>query len=170
MGTSRVGLLGYGLSNARWCYRCLRRLNANLQYLAALADRKNKLPPCPAILSAPPLNMGLAVRYLPENAEAPDGGPVDAAADREERSKYLRSLYGKLQGLFPGIDPKKEPAFPVQNMRAQQKPGQQGQPPQQGQQQGQQQQHGQQGSPPMGQARGTPQMANVSTPASVGMQ
>lgn len=132
------------MEDARLTYaaRCLRRLNANLQYLAALADRKNKLPPCPAILSAPPLNMGLSVRYLPENAEGADG-PVDAAADREERNKYLRGLYGKLQALFPGIDPKREPAFSIQRAGAgagaQQK----------------------QGSP---QGQGTPRMASAAAP------
>lgn len=132
------------------CLSCLRRLNANLQYLAALADRKNKLPPCPAIISAPPLNMAISVRYVPENAEGAEG-PVDPAADRQERIKHLRGLYEKLQGLFPGIDPKKEPAFSMQNARPQQ-----------------QQKQGQQGSP-AGQGRGTPQMANAAAPTSVGM-
>lgn len=100
--------------------------------------------------------MSLAVRYLPpEKAEgAPDApAPADPASDREERNKFLRDLYGKLQALFPGIDPKKEPAFSMQNARGPQKPGQQGQ----------------QGSPTVGQARGTPQMANASAPAQVGM-
>src|ERR1700730_8974830 len=40
--------------------RCMRRLQANLAYLAAIADRSHKpssqIPPHPAIISAPPLS------------------------------------------------------------------------------------------------------------------
>lgn len=40
-------------------------------------------------------------------------------ADREERDKFIRELYKKLQAQFPGIDPRREPAYPMPN------PGQQ---------------------------------------------
>jgi len=92
--------------------RCLRRLNANLQFLAGLADRKNKLPPCPAILSSPPLNLTLEIRAQPDGPdESADQQKIEPAADRHERDKQLKELYKKLQMLFPGIDPKKEPAY-----------------------------------------------------------
>ncbi|CAI4214821.1 unnamed protein product [Parascedosporium putredinis] len=92
--------------------QCLRRLNANLQYLAALADRKNKLPPCPVIISAPPLNMSLDIKYLPEGTDGAANTPADPVADRQDRNKYLQELYAKLQALFPGIDPKKNRLSP----------------------------------------------------------
>ncbi|PFH56212.1 hypothetical protein XA68_16890 [Ophiocordyceps unilateralis] len=89
--------------------QCMRRLQANLSYMATLADRKPevKVPPCPAYLSAPPLNLALPVR-------TPDGvdlGDLDPAADRVEREQIIRELYGRLQAAFPGFDPKKEPSF-----------------------------------------------------------
>ncbi|OLN97601.1 hypothetical protein CCHL11_01162 [Colletotrichum chlorophyti] len=91
---------------------CMRRLQANLAYLAALADRKGnvQVPPSPAYLSAPPLNMTLRIRYQTPPGDVPENNP-DPSVDREERNKYLTGLYTKLQGLFPNADPKKEPAF-----------------------------------------------------------
>ncbi|GKT45629.1 uncharacterized protein ColSpa_05810 [Colletotrichum spaethianum] len=91
---------------------CMRRLQANLAYLAALADRKGnvQVPPSPAYLSSPPLNMTLKIRNSTPPGDIPENNP-DPVADREERSKYLTELYTKLQALFPNADPKKEPAF-----------------------------------------------------------
>lgn len=99
--------------------------------------------------------MSLDIKYLPEGTDGAANTPADPVADRQDRNKYLQELYAKLQALFPGIDPKKEPAFPIQNAR----PG--------GPQPGQMQQKGSmgsQGSPGMGQVQRTPQMANMPAP------
>lgn len=90
----------------------MRRLQANLSYMAALADRKPdvKVPPCPAYLTAPPLNLGLRLRAQPIGAEGTDAN-VDPMTDRTERDGSIRELYRRLQGVFPSFDPKKEPAF-----------------------------------------------------------
>jgi hypothetical protein len=34
---------------------------------------------------------------------------IDPAADRAERDKSIKDLYRRLQVVFPGFDPKKEP-------------------------------------------------------------
>ncbi|UKZ73704.1 hypothetical protein TrVFT333_001354 [Trichoderma virens FT-333] len=91
---------------------CMRRLQANLSYMAALADRKPEVkgPPCPAYLSAPPLNLTLRPRGVPIGAEN-STTPPDPVVDREERNKSIMDLYRRLQAVFPTFDPKKEPAF-----------------------------------------------------------
>jgi hypothetical protein len=90
----------------------MRRLQANLTYMAALADRKPdaKIPPCPAYLTAPPLNLSLRLRAQPI---APEGVeyPLDPVADREQRDQSIKELYERLQSVFPGFDPRKEPAY-----------------------------------------------------------
>ncbi len=88
----------------------MRRLQANLSYMAALADRKPevKVPPCPAYLTAPPLNLTLKLKAPPMGAEGADPN-IDPVADRAERDKSIKELYRRLQGVFPGFDPKKEP-------------------------------------------------------------
>ncbi|KAG6146349.1 hypothetical protein E4U28_000694 [Claviceps purpurea] len=95
-------------------FQCMRRLQGNLSYMAALADRKPevKVPPCPAYLSAPPLNLSLKLRAPSVALEGRDPD-LDPVADRKERDMALRDLYSKLQALFPGFDPKKEPIFRV---------------------------------------------------------
>ncbi len=94
----------------------MRRLQTNLSYLAALTNRKDQtMPaPCPAYLKAPPLNTNVQVRQT----QGPDGAEskVDPL-DREATAKYLQELYRKLQSLFPGIDPNKEPTMPVPGTR-----------------------------------------------------
>ncbi|KAG6063229.1 hypothetical protein E4U32_001475 [Claviceps aff. humidiphila group G2b] len=82
--------------------------------MAALADRKPevKAPPCPAYLSAPPLNLSLKMRAPSVALEGRDPN-LDPVADRKERDQALKDLYSKLQALFPGFDPKKEPIFRV---------------------------------------------------------
>lgn len=134
--------------------RCMRRLQANLAYLAALADRKPSVtvPPCPAYLSPPPLNMTLRVRHHPVEGE---GKVADPVADRELRFKELKELYAKLQSLYPNVDPKKEPTFQQPNPR-QQQPG--------AGQQGMKTVPGTQGGPVMSQGQRTPQMPNMSAP------
>ncbi|KAH8912175.1 hypothetical protein BR93DRAFT_63745 [Coniochaeta sp. PMI_546] len=111
---------------------CMRRLQGNLTYLAALADRKvGQVPPCPAHLMPPPLNLSIKMRSPTapgadpnENPSAPDPEREEKdrllTADREERDKLLKELYKKLQAQFPGIDPRREPAFAMPNPGAQQ--------------------------------------------------
>ena len=108
----------------------MRRLQGNLTYLAALADRKvGQVPPCPAYLMPPPLNLGIKMRAptasdSTEKAPDPDADREEKdrvlTADREERDKLMKELYKKLQAQFPGIDPRREPAFPMSNSGAQQ--------------------------------------------------
>ncbi|KAI1107435.1 hypothetical protein F4804DRAFT_160355 [Jackrogersella minutella] len=90
---------------------CMRRLQSNLSYLAALADKKGNVPaaPSPTYLKAPPLNIGIKLRMM----VGPDGSESQEAPDREETARYIQDLYKKLQALYPGIDPNKEPVFPV---------------------------------------------------------
>ncbi|ROW00918.1 hypothetical protein VSDG_02662 [Cytospora chrysosperma] len=92
-----------------------KRLQANLAYLASLADRKAPSQAAPAYLSPPPLNLKLKLRPI---APTPDAEKVDGSADREERENIIKEQYQKLQALFPGIDPNKVP-----NLRPQPNPG-----------------------------------------------
>ncbi|KAL2148477.1 hypothetical protein VTH82DRAFT_2031 [Thermothelomyces myriococcoides] len=91
---------------------CMRRLQANLTYMFALADRKGKtqVPPSPAYLTPPPLNLQLKLRVPPSAPDDPIERPADPVADRAERDQLLKSLYKKLHTLYPGIDPNKEPS------------------------------------------------------------
>lgn len=95
---------------------CMRRLQANLSYMAAQADRKTetKGPPYPGFMTAPPLNLSLRPRAQPM---APDGSDtkVDPATDREERDKAIKDLYRRLQAAYPGVDFKKESAARAQH-------------------------------------------------------
>ncbi|KPM39782.1 hypothetical protein AK830_g6757 [Neonectria ditissima] len=107
--------------------QCMRRLQANLSYMAALADRKPevKAPPCPAYLSAPPLNLSLKLRPIAAGADGAENN-IDPVADRDERDRSIKDLYSRLQAVFPGFDPKKEPLYrmPAQTGGSQgQKPG-----------------------------------------------
>lgn len=98
--------------------RVYRRLQANLSYMANLTTAKPEGTPrlpAPMYLSPPPLNLKIRFRPL---APTPEAEKVDGGVDREERVKYIREQYQKLQALFPGIDPTKEPTF-----RPQPKPG-----------------------------------------------
>lgn len=104
----------------------MRRLQANLSYMAALADRKPevKVPPCPAYLTAPALTLSLKLRAPAVGPEGADNN-IDPVADREERNNSIRDLYSRLQAVFPGIDPKREPAYRM-NTQGGQKPGMMG--------------------------------------------
>ncbi|OBT84268.1 hypothetical protein VE02_06965 [Pseudogymnoascus sp. 03VT05] len=111
---------------------CMRRIQYNLAYLAAIADRSHKpssqIPPHPAVISAPSLTP------LPKPAASSPTSPngavksTDGAADAEDedRAETLKKQYKRLQELFPGVDPKKEPV--VQPAQAAQKQQQQQQP------------------------------------------
>ena len=75
----------------------MRRIQVNLAYLAAMADRKNvNTPAPPTVLTPPPLNLGLKLRVSSD--EAPEKMP-DPNADREERDRLMKHLYAKLQAL-----------------------------------------------------------------------
>ncbi|KAI8635211.1 hypothetical protein F5Y19DRAFT_4047 [Xylariaceae sp. FL1651] len=91
--------------------QCMRRLQTNLAYLAALADKeKRPAQPYPAYLKAPTLNTSIKLRQ----PQAPDGTENKTEIpDREETVKYIGELYKKLQALYPGIDPNKEPNFQI---------------------------------------------------------
>ncbi|OBT92005.1 hypothetical protein VE01_09951 [Pseudogymnoascus verrucosus] len=114
---------------------CMRRIQYNLAYLAAIADRSHKpssqIPPHPAVISAPSLTP------LPKPATSSPTSPngavksTDGAADAEveDRAETLKKQYKRLQELFPGVDPKKEPTVqPAQAAQKQQQQQQQQQP------------------------------------------
>lgn len=103
----------------------MKRLQANLTYMAAVADRKpeTKVPPCPAYLTPPPLNLTLRLRSKPIGADGAER-QVDPTVDREQRDKTIKELYQKLQAAYPNVDPKKEPTFRAPS--GQQRPGNQG--------------------------------------------
>jgi hypothetical protein len=109
----------------------MRRLQCNLAYLAAIADRSHKpssqIPAHPAIISAPPPSQKPAqAGQTTPSTSSPTTKKEDSSSstseDRkpeadakkpeemeEERALSLGDLYKKLQALFPGVDPKKEP-------------------------------------------------------------
>lgn len=89
----------------------MRRLQSNLAYLAAIADRSHKpssqIPAHPAIMTAPILapKSPTDASPHPDNKQDDFGDRPD---DAESRCENLRDLYRQLQALFPGVDPKKE--------------------------------------------------------------
>ncbi|TAQ90021.1 hypothetical protein B7494_g1657 [Chlorociboria aeruginascens] len=111
---------------------CMRRLQANLAYLAAIADRshkpQNQIPSHPAIMNAPPLHSTPPSKSTspPKSASKPSSPsgitkeePSDSKAEGEEkRLEVLRDLYKKLQTLFPGVNPN-QMARGQPNMQAQ---------------------------------------------------
>ncbi|KAK0701809.1 hypothetical protein B0T26DRAFT_659725 [Lasiosphaeria miniovina] len=143
--------------------QCMRRLQANLTYLAALADRKPsvQVPPCPAYLMPPPLNLNIRLRVPQSTPDDSTEPSINPSVDRPDRDKLMKDLYRKLQALFPGIDPRKEPAAQMPNTRA--PPGQH--PSQMAMKAPNGQIPGPNGSPgPGAQAQRTPQMTNSAAP------
>ncbi len=101
----------------------MRRLQANLAYLASIADRSHKpssqIPSHPAFITAPtltpkPSTLAGSKKEDSENKEAED--------PEEDRVETLKQQYKQLQALFPDVDPKKEPQMQSTNTvaRAQQ--------------------------------------------------
>ncbi|RFU30580.1 hypothetical protein B7463_g5802, partial [Scytalidium lignicola] len=134
---------------------CMRRLQSNLAYLASIADRShkpsNQIPPHPAIMSAP--NLSQKPAKAPKITDSTTASPTKDesteerkfAFSNEDRDKILKELYKRLQALFPGVDPKKEPPLQSVNAAARaqaQQHAAQMQAKQQHQQQQQQQQAG----------------------------
>jgi hypothetical protein len=101
----------------------MRRLQTNLSYMAALADRKpdTKLPPRPAYLTAPKLTLSIRLRAQPIVPEGSDF-KMDPVTDREERDLAMKELYARLAACYPGVDPNKEPSQRPGGMMMQ-KPG-----------------------------------------------
>ena len=95
----------------------MRRLQGNLAYLAAIADRSHKpssqIPAHPACMSAPPLGPRSkkeptsSLERKTENVDE-EKKPEDVgfSEDSNERVGTLKGLYKRLQALFPGVDPK----------------------------------------------------------------
>jgi len=101
---------------------CMRRLHSNLAYMALLVDRKGQLPPSPN-LTPPPLNLNLKLRVPPSPQDESAEKPPDPNSDRADRDRMLKETYRKLQGLYPGIDPRTTNQNPGQRP-GQQQPGQ----------------------------------------------
>ncbi|EFX05634.1 hypothetical protein CMQ_3703 [Grosmannia clavigera kw1407] len=106
--------------------QCMKRIQSNLSYLASLADRKVTANAAkgPGFLMAPALSLGFRLR--PQPSSAPDAigmTDVDINSDREDRLRYIKELYAKLQSFYPGVDYTKEPAFGPQSSGAHGAPG-----------------------------------------------
>src|SRR4051794_33011484 len=116
------------------------RLQGNLAYLAAIADRHHKpsdqIPSHPLVMSAPPLTPRSS---NPNTSSSPKTSPpsnptkADTAqniakeekkdssigqVDDVDRPERLKELYRKLQALFPGVDPKKDQSMQQMNAAA----------------------------------------------------
>lgn len=95
----------------------MRRLQSNLAYLAAIADRSHKpaaqIPSHPAIMFAPTLTYKPA-HTIPISAPTNDDDPASKPEEgHEDRREILKEAYERLQALYPGVDPKKDtPAGP----------------------------------------------------------
>lgn len=123
---------------------CMRRIQYNLSYLAAIADRSHKpssqTPPHPAIISAPQLESIKRMKAAKkEEAKKEDSGTIKSEEEKkgeneeeeeEDGPEELKKMYAQLQTLFPGVDPRKEPPVPQQGgMKPQQhQPTQNGTP------------------------------------------
>jgi hypothetical protein len=76
----------------------MKRLQSNLAYLAAIADRSHKpssqIPSHPAVMSAPALTFKVTSSSL------------DAAVEvsEKENKNHIKKLYSDLHDLFPGVN------------------------------------------------------------------
>ncbi|KAI9645616.1 hypothetical protein NHQ30_006358 [Ciborinia camelliae] len=100
--------------------QCMRRLQSNLAYLAAIADRAHKpaaqVPSHPAVMFAPPLIP--KPPHIDPTATITNGDDSASKSEEkhEDRGEILKELYKRLQALYPGIDPKKD--TPAQSVNA----------------------------------------------------
>ncbi|EPQ64759.1 Bgt-4277 [Blumeria graminis f. sp. tritici] len=102
-----------GPASSRYYFECMRRLQANLAYLAARTDRSkssNQLPTHPQIMSAPTLTssnnppvQGLNPSHTPETKRENEDTEADV-----DRLETLKEYYKSLQALFPSVDPRKD--------------------------------------------------------------
>ena len=78
----------------------MKRLQANLAYLAGVADKKASVavPKGPQFLTAPPLNLSINIKEAPSsNPEESTSPRLDPATDRKERDKYLNKAVKSLE-------------------------------------------------------------------------
>jgi len=98
---------------------CMRRLQVNLAYLAAIADRSHKpasqVPAHPAVMSAPTLaskpsslKSSASTHALTTEPKKEDSETNLPPEINEDRGEVLKDQYRRLQALFPGVDPKKD--------------------------------------------------------------
>jgi len=118
-------------ASSREYVECMRRLQSNLAYLAAIADRSHKpssqIPPHPAIMTAPSITSKPALKFpFPDETETKE---EDSDAKKkenmeeldEDRVEVLKDQYKKLQDLFPGVDFKKDAQMAAARQQAGQK-------------------------------------------------
>jgi len=83
----------------------MRRLQSNLAYLAAIADRSHKpssqIPPHPQIMLAPAFTARVKADEEKDNKS-------DGIESNHERIDLINKQYTRLQELFPGADLQKE--------------------------------------------------------------
>lgn len=109
----------------------MKRIQSNLSYLASLADRKVTVSAVkgPGFLMAPALSLNYKLRPPPSSVpDAASMSDADINSDREDRLRYIKELYAKLQSFYPGVDYTKEPAFAPQSGGAHGTPVGAGQP------------------------------------------
>ncbi|RKF64920.1 putative glutamine repeat protein-1 protein [Golovinomyces cichoracearum] len=115
-----------GSISSRYYFECMRRLQANLAYLAARADRNkpsSQIPTHPQVMFAPPISPRLSQNKI-SIATSPMSDCKREVEEKQsdverERLETIKEYYRKLQALFPGIDPRKE-SFPNPMARTQQ--------------------------------------------------
>lgn len=103
-----------GPISSRYHFECMRRLQANLAYLAARADRNknHNILSHPQIMSAPTASPTTTQKKM-LNITSPN---LDVSIEDDEkriikgedRSELIKAYYNKLQSLFPNVDPKKD--------------------------------------------------------------
>lgn len=109
----------------------MRRLQSNLAYLAAIADRSHKpssqIPPHPAIMTAPSITSKPPLKFpFPDESETKEEDSGEKKKEKEEepdedRVEVLKDQYKRLQDLFPGVDFKKDAQMAAARQQASQK-------------------------------------------------
>jgi len=94
----------------------MRRLQSNLAYLAAIADRAHKpssqIPSHPAIMNAPVLTAKAATPSGVSPPVSEDGG--------DDNKEYIKELYSQLHALFPGVNPNAQATTSIAAAKAKQ--------------------------------------------------
>lgn len=100
----------------------MKRLQSNLAYLAAIADRSHKpasqIHAHPAIMKAPLITSRPSTSSAETETKMEESDEKKADVLLEERIENLKVYYKQLQALFPGVDPNKEPSRPPPNPQA----------------------------------------------------
>ncbi|TVY53077.1 hypothetical protein LCER1_G006595 [Lachnellula cervina] len=118
-------------ASSREYVECMRRLQSNLAYLAAIADRSHKpssqIPPHPAIMTAPSITSKPPLKFpFPDESETKEEDSSEKKKEKEEepdedRVEVLKDQYKRLQDLFPGVDFKKDAQMAAARQQASQK-------------------------------------------------